>query len=67
MNNKEHSESGSVKGNIYKAYMQATNNYFIVSFVVLLFIAAQTMKSGADYFVSIWYAILFFLLFLKFH
>lgn len=56
--NKENFESGSVKGFIYKAYMRAANNYFLVFFVLFLFIAAQAMKSGVDYFISIWYVCL---------
>lgn len=51
---KESQQVGKVKRDVYKAYLRAVNNPFIVLTVFLLFITTQALMSGVDYFVSIW-------------
>lgn len=50
----EDSSKGKVHGSIFWNYLFAGGNIFFVSIVVILYIMAQVMASGIDYFVSFW-------------
>jgi len=51
---KEGQETGSVGMKIYGKYLHAVNNIFYVIIILALFLLAQAVKSGIDFFVSIW-------------
>lgn len=52
---KESRFRGSIKKDTYKAYFKAANSKIYVLIVFLVFIAAQVIGSGTDYFLSEWY------------
>ncbi|XP_022919143.2 probable multidrug resistance-associated protein lethal(2)03659 [Onthophagus taurus] len=51
---KEFMESGKVKMSVYGTYFKYGGNIFTITFVILLFIASQTVGNGVDYFVKYW-------------
>lgn len=59
-NRKEGHFRGSVKLDTYKAYFEAAKSKIYVFIVFLVFVAAQIISSGTDYFLSEWYVTQFF-------
>lgn len=51
---KEGKQGGKVTSEVYFKYLKAVNSSIMVGLVALLFVGAQTMQSGIDFFVSIW-------------
>lgn len=54
---KEGYAKGAIKMDIYKAYFKAANNNVYVIVVFIVFITAQILWSGTDYFLSEWYVV----------
>ncbi|KAF5287552.1 hypothetical protein FQA39_LY15881 [Lamprigera yunnana] len=52
--NEEQRTKGTVSGYVYKAYMVAGSNWFMVSFILFLFILAQAAGSFGDIFITQW-------------
>jgi hypothetical protein len=47
---------GSVSGEVYGQYLKSGGNYCQLFFMFSIFILAQLAGSGADYWMSFWYA-----------
>lgn len=56
-NRKEGYAKGAIKMDIYKAYFAAANSKVYVIVVFLVYIVAQILWSGTDYFLSEWYVV----------
>lgn len=52
---KERQTTGNIKFSIYKTYFKAAQSPIFVGIVFTLFIVAQSVLSGADYFLAKWY------------
>ncbi|VEN35015.1 unnamed protein product [Callosobruchus maculatus] len=50
----EDSSKGKVKGSVFMQYLLAGGNICVVSIVLALYVLAQALASGVDYFVSYW-------------
>lgn len=59
---KEGYAKGAIKMDTFKAYFEAANSKVYVFVVFLVFIAAQILWSGIDYFLSEWYVLHIFTL-----
>ena len=46
---------GSVECGVFMEYFRAGGNCCVILSVMLLFVGAQALASGGDYFLSIWY------------
>lgn len=64
---KERHMVGNVEFNVYQAFFKAARSKTHVIVVLIIFIAAQCTYSGADFFISQWYVILFSLLIAVIH
>ncbi|XP_055326333.1 ATP-binding cassette sub-family C member 4-like [Sitodiplosis mosellana] len=51
---KERQSTGNIKFSTYKTYFKAAHSRFIVTTIFTLFIVAQCILSGADYFLAKW-------------
>lgn len=45
---------GSVKTSVYKSYIGAVGSFPYIGFVAVMFIIAQGLVSGVDYYISQW-------------
>lgn len=50
----ETSSKGQVKGSVSGTYFTSGANFSFMCFIFILFILAQVLASGADYWVSFW-------------
>lgn len=57
--NKEHKESGDIRGKVYSRYIRAGGGYFLGFLIIFLFIIAQFLASSVDYFLAYWFVIHF--------
>jgi len=46
---------GSVSSKVYSAYLRAGGNCCVILTMMLLFIMAQALASGCDYWITYWY------------
>lgn len=61
----EDSSKGKVKGSLALNYFKAGGNWLTLSILLFSFVLVQFLASAADYWVSIWYGIFYFLPFLQ--
>lgn len=52
----EETSKGKVKGSVSASYFKAGAHWSVLFVIALLFICVQILGSGADYWVSVWYA-----------
>jgi ATP-binding cassette subfamily C (CFTR/MRP) protein 4 len=45
---------GSVSSKVYSAYLRSGGNCCVILTMVMLFIMAQALASGCDYFITYW-------------
>lgn len=45
---------GKMQTSIFTRYFHSGNSYFLLAITIVLFILAQTIRSGSDYFLAYW-------------
>lgn len=53
----EATSKGKVKGSLFLQYLQAGAHSTVLFLLFVLFLTAQILASGADYFVAFWYGL----------